>query len=45
MRVKQVFSTFSEKEDVDSEQFKYCPFCGTRLVLKEKGPSEDRLIS
>jgi ADP-ribose pyrophosphatase YjhB (NUDIX family) len=37
MRVKQVFSTYSGKEGGDSEQFKYCPFCGTRLLLKEKG--------
>jgi 8-oxo-dGTP diphosphatase len=37
MKLKQVFSTYSGEEDVDFGQFKYCPFCGTLLLLKEKG--------
>ena len=37
MTLKQVFSNYSGEEDVDFGQFKYCPFCGTRLLLKEKG--------
>jgi ADP-ribose pyrophosphatase YjhB (NUDIX family) len=37
MPIKQVFSTSSGKEDDNLGQFKYCPFCGTRLLLKEKG--------
>ena len=36
MTLKQVFSNYSGEEDVDFGQFKYCPFCGTRLLLKEK---------
>jgi 8-oxo-dGTP diphosphatase len=36
--VKQVFSTYSGgNEDGRLERFKYCPFCGTQLALKEKG--------
>jgi 8-oxo-dGTP diphosphatase len=37
MQAKQVFSTYSGKEDGDHGQFKYCPFCSTQLALKEKG--------
>jgi 8-oxo-dGTP diphosphatase len=37
MQIKQVFSTYSGKEDGDFGQFTYCPRCGTRLELKEKG--------
>ena len=37
MQIKQVFSTYSGKEDSDPGQFKYCPRCGTQLELKEKG--------
>jgi len=37
MQVKQVFSTFGGQEDGSRGQFKYCPFCGTHLALKEKG--------
>jgi ADP-ribose pyrophosphatase YjhB (NUDIX family) len=37
MHVKQVFSNYREQEDIDLGQYKYCPFCGTRLLLKEKG--------
>ena len=37
MQAKQVFSAYSGKEDGNLGQFKYCPFCGTQLVLKEKG--------
>jgi 8-oxo-dGTP diphosphatase len=37
MQAKQVFSTYSGKEDGNLGQFKYCPFCGTQLALKEKG--------
>ena len=40
MDLKQVFSTYSEGEEVDFGQFKYCPFCGSLLVLKEKGGKE-----
>lgn len=35
MQVKQVFSAYDGKEDTHLEQFKYCPFCGTQLALKE----------
>ena len=37
MQAKQVFSAYSGKEDDDLGLFKYCPFCGTQLTLKEKG--------
>ncbi|UCC51744.1 MAG: hypothetical protein JSV68_21970 [Anaerolineaceae bacterium] len=37
MELKQIFSTYSKEENVDLGQFKYCPFCGTCLVFKEKG--------
>jgi 8-oxo-dGTP diphosphatase len=37
MQAKQVFSTYSGKDDGDLGQFKICPFCGIQLVLKEKG--------
>jgi ADP-ribose pyrophosphatase YjhB (NUDIX family)/peptidoglycan/LPS O-acetylase OafA/YrhL len=38
MQAKQVFSTYNSKEDGDDwGQFKHCPTCGMRLVLKEKG--------
>jgi 8-oxo-dGTP diphosphatase len=35
--LRQVFSTYSDKEDGNLGQFKYCPFCGTQLALEEKG--------
>jgi ADP-ribose pyrophosphatase YjhB (NUDIX family) len=37
MHMKQVFCSYSGKEDGSLGQFKYCPFCGTELALKEKG--------
>ena len=37
MQAKQIFSTYSGKGDGNPGQFKYCPFCGTRLALREKG--------
>jgi 8-oxo-dGTP diphosphatase len=37
MQIKQVFSTYRGKEDGGLGQFKYCPYCGTQLALKEKG--------
>ena len=37
MQAKQVFSTYSWQEGDDLLHFRYCPFCGTQLVLKEKG--------
>jgi 8-oxo-dGTP diphosphatase len=37
MHVKQVFSTFSGMEEAHLGHFKYCPFCSTLLLLKEKG--------
>jgi len=37
MQIKQVFSTYSAKDKAQNGQFVYCPFCGTRLVTKEKG--------
>ena len=37
MQAKQVFSTHSGRADGILGQFKYCPFCGTQLVLEEKG--------
>jgi 8-oxo-dGTP diphosphatase len=36
MQTKQVFSTYRGKADSSLGQFKYCPFCGTQLALKEK---------
>jgi ADP-ribose pyrophosphatase YjhB (NUDIX family) len=36
MQIKQVFSAYSEKDDTHLGQFKYCPFCGTQLALKER---------
>ena len=37
MQAKQVFSAYDGKEDGSLGQFKYCPFCGTQLALKERG--------
>jgi len=37
MQAKQVFYANNSKEAGDLGQFKHCPFCGTRLVPKEKG--------
>jgi ADP-ribose pyrophosphatase YjhB (NUDIX family) len=38
MQAKQVFYTDNNKEAGDDwGQSKHCPFCGTQLVLKEKG--------
>lgn len=36
MQAKQVFSAY-DRENKRSKEFKYCPFCGTRLSLREKG--------
>ena len=35
--MKQVFTAYSGKENGSLGQYKYCPFCGTELSLKEKG--------
>jgi len=37
MRARQVFSAYDQRERVGLEQFRYCPICGTELVLGEKG--------
>ena len=37
MQIKQVFTTYDVKENAHHGQFKYCPFSGTQLSLKEKG--------
>jgi ADP-ribose pyrophosphatase YjhB (NUDIX family) len=37
MQIKQVFSAYDEKGETHLGHFKYCPFCGTQLSLKEKG--------
>jgi 8-oxo-dGTP diphosphatase len=37
MQAKQVFSAYKRQDGGDPGQFKYCPFCGTRLVRKERG--------
>jgi 8-oxo-dGTP diphosphatase len=37
VQVRQVFSAYGGKEGDALGRFKYCPFCGTQLVLKEKG--------
>jgi len=37
MQIKQVFTNYDVKENAHHGQFKYCPFCGTQLSLKEKG--------
>jgi len=36
VQAKQVFSTYSGKEDGNLGLFKYCPFYGTQLALKEE---------
>jgi 8-oxo-dGTP diphosphatase len=38
--VKQVFSTYSGKENGNLGQFRFCPFCGSKLALKEKGGAQ-----
>ena len=40
MQIKQVFTTYDVKENAHHGQFKYCPFCGTQLSLKEKGEKQ-----
>jgi ADP-ribose pyrophosphatase YjhB (NUDIX family) len=37
VQARQVFSTYNWKGHSSLKQFKYCPFCGTQLALKEKG--------
>jgi len=37
MQARQVFSAYDRKERVGLGQFRYCPLCGTELVLEEKG--------
>jgi len=37
MQIKQVFSAYDKKGGTHRAYFKYCPFCGTQLSLKEKG--------
>jgi 8-oxo-dGTP diphosphatase len=37
MQAKQVFFTYSGQQDDSLGRFKYCPFCGTPLALKDKG--------
>ena len=37
MQARQVFFAYSAKEGGDLDPFKHCPFCGTKLVPKEKG--------
>jgi hypothetical protein len=34
MQAKQVFSAYDWNENKRSKEFKYCPFCGTRLYLQ-----------
>jgi 8-oxo-dGTP diphosphatase len=35
--VKQVFTAHRGQEDGNLGRYRYCPFCGTELALKEKG--------
>jgi 8-oxo-dGTP diphosphatase len=35
--VKQVFTAHSGQEDGNLGRYRYCPFCGTELSLKERG--------
>ena len=35
--MKQVFTAHRGQEDSSLSHYKYCPFCGTELALKEKG--------
>ena len=35
--MKQVFTTQGGRQDGTPGQYKFCPFCGTELVLEEKG--------
>jgi len=37
MQIKQVFSAHSAKDKAHQGQFEYCPFCGSRLAMKENG--------
>ena len=37
MPLQQVFSAYGGEEDGDLRHFKFCPLCGTELVLREKG--------
>jgi ADP-ribose pyrophosphatase YjhB (NUDIX family) len=37
MQLKQVFSTYHGQKGGNLGQFRYCPFCGTQLAVKEKG--------
>lgn len=37
MQIKQVFSAYDKNGGTHRAYFKYCPFCGTQLSLKEKG--------
>ena len=40
MQAKQVFSAYGGQEEGKSGLYKCCPFCGTRLALKEKGGTQ-----
>jgi ADP-ribose pyrophosphatase YjhB (NUDIX family)/predicted RNA-binding Zn-ribbon protein involved in translation (DUF1610 family) len=37
MPIKQIFSAYSAVEDTKIKAFKYCPLCGTILLLRENG--------
>jgi ADP-ribose pyrophosphatase YjhB (NUDIX family) len=37
MNIKQVFSVYTGNEDGHLGQYKYCPFCGTALILEIQG--------
>jgi 8-oxo-dGTP diphosphatase len=37
MEARQVFYAYSGQADSTPGQFKYCPLCGTRLALQERG--------
>mgnify|MGYP001149866447 CR=1 FL=1 len=37
MQIKQVFSTYDEKENSHPVYFKFCPFCGAQLALQARG--------
>ena len=37
MPIKQIFAAYNHKENQDTNNFRYCPFCRTTLILQESG--------
>jgi 8-oxo-dGTP diphosphatase len=40
MKIRQVFTSYSSKDDTHPRQFKYCPFCSVKLSLNENGSKQ-----